>query len=199
MTAPLSASSVRRASGPEQNERLTHRAAVVLVVLLAAEGLTLLAMDRLLRVHMFIGLVLIPPVLLKLSSTGYRFVRYYTRSAPYRDKGPPQIALRAMAPLLVVATLVMLGSGVWLMLLGRRSGWLLELHKVSFIVWAVLFGVHFLAYLPRVARSLADELRSRRSAASAAANAATLAMIGLGVVAALLLLPEIRGWVSLRH
>ena len=30
-----------------QNERLTYRAAVVLVVLLAVEGLTLLAMNRL--------------------------------------------------------------------------------------------------------------------------------------------------------
>ena len=196
MTAPLSAASVRRASGPEQNERLTHRAAAVLVVLLAVEGLTLLAMDQLLRVHMFIGLVLIPPVLLKLSSTGYRFVRYYTRSAPYREKGPPQIALRVMAPFLVVATVAMLGSGVWLMLLGRRSGWLLELHKVCFIVWAVFFAVHFLAYVPRVARSLVDELHARRSAASAAANAATLAMLGIGVVAALLLLPEIRSWIS---
>src|SRR5690242_9408496 len=43
VTAPLTSSSVRAAAGPEQNERLTHRAAVVLVVLLAAEGLTLLA------------------------------------------------------------------------------------------------------------------------------------------------------------
>jgi hypothetical protein len=134
-------------------------------------------------------------VLLKLASTGYRFVRYYTHSAPYREKGPPELALRAMAPLLVLATVAMLGSGVWLMLLGRRSGSLLELHKVCFIVWAVFFAVHFLAYAPRVARSLADELQSRRSAASAAANAATLAMLALGVVAALLLLPEIRGWI----
>lgn len=198
MTAPLISSSVRAPAGPEQNERLTHRAAVVLVVLLAAEGLTLLAMQQLLRVHMFLGLVLIPPVLLKLGSTGYRFVRYYTNSAPYREKGPPQILLRSMAPLLVLATVAMLGSGVWLMLLGRRSGSVLEFHKVCFIVWAVFFGVHFLAYLPRVATSLLDELNSRRSAASAAANAATLAMLALGVVTALLLLPEIRGWISLR-
>jgi hypothetical protein len=198
VTAPLTSSSARAPTGPEQNERLTHRAAVVLVVLLAVEGLTLLAMHQLLRVHMFVGLVLIPPVLLKLASTGYRFVRYYTRSAPYREKGPPQLLLRAMAPLLVLATVAVLGSGVWLMLLGRRSGWVLELHKVSFIVWAVFFGVHFLAYVPRVAHSLLDELHSRRSAASAAANAAALAMLGLGVGAALLLLPEIRGWISLR-
>ena len=198
MTAPLTASSVRAPTGPEQNERLTHRAAVVLVLLLAVEGLTLLAMQQLLRVHMFVGLVLIPPVLLKLASTGYRFVRYYTDSAPYREKGPPQLALRAMAPLLVLATVAMLGSGVWLMLLGRRSGSLLEFHKVSFIVWAVFFAVHFLAYVPRVASSLVDELHARRSSASAAANAATLAMLAFGVVAALLLLPEIRGWISLR-
>ncbi len=45
-------------------------------------------MHGLLVAHMFIGLVLIPPVLLKLGSTGYRFARYYTGAPAYRAKGP---------------------------------------------------------------------------------------------------------------
>ena len=66
--------------GTEGNEILTSATAVVLTGLLAAEGFTIVRMGGLVSAHMFIGMVLIPPVLLKLASTGYRFVRYYTGS-----------------------------------------------------------------------------------------------------------------------
>jgi hypothetical protein len=143
-------------AGTEGNERLTAAAAVVLTVLLAAEGVTLLRLNVLLREHMFIGLLLIPPVLLKLASTGYRFARYYANAPRYREKGPPAVALRMLAPLLVATTVVMLATGVALLLIGHRSGLVLELHKVSFIVWSACFGVHFLAHVPRVVRAVAD-------------------------------------------
>ena len=52
-----------------------HRA--VLLVLLAAEGVTILRVHQLLSPHVFIGVVLIPPVLLKVASTTRRFARYY--------------------------------------------------------------------------------------------------------------------------
>jgi hypothetical protein len=58
-----------RAGGTEGNEILTSAAAVVLIGLLVAEGITIVHMQGLLSAHMFIGLVLIPPVLLKLAST----------------------------------------------------------------------------------------------------------------------------------
>src|SRR5450755_653763 len=61
-----------RVGGAEGNEILTSAAAVVLVGLLIAEGITIVHMRGLLSAHMFIGLVLIPPVVLKLASTGYR-------------------------------------------------------------------------------------------------------------------------------
>src|SRR6266700_2655738 len=48
-----------------------------------------LCQGRLPGLHMFVGLLLIPPVALKLASTGYRFVRYYTASPAYRRKAPP--------------------------------------------------------------------------------------------------------------
>ena len=180
-----------------QNEQLTYRAAVVLVVLLAVEGLTLLAMNRLLRVHMFVGLMLIPPVLVKLSSTGYRFARYYLHSDAYRAKGPPPLGLRVLAPFLVTSTVAMLASGVWLMLIGRRSNTLLEVHKVCFIVWACFFGVHFLAYAPRVLRSLSEPGRTSGSARSTLLNVTVMSGVVVGIAGAMLL-PEIRGWISLR-
>ena len=49
-------------------------------------------MGGLLSVHMFIGLVPVPPVILKLANTGYRFPRYYGGARAYREKGPPGVA-----------------------------------------------------------------------------------------------------------
>jgi hypothetical protein len=95
----------RALGGVAGNELLTMSIAAFLVVLFALEFLTLLDLRDLLSVHMIAGLILIPPVLLKLGSTGYRFARYYTRSPAYREKGPPFLPLRLMAPVLVASAL----------------------------------------------------------------------------------------------
>jgi hypothetical protein len=65
-----------RFGGTADNEILTRATAVVLVGLLAAEGVTIVDMRGLMTAHMFMRMVLIPSVLLKLASTGYRFTRY---------------------------------------------------------------------------------------------------------------------------
>src|SRR6185312_8876131 len=143
---------------------------------------------------MFIGLVLIPPIVLKLASTGYRFVRYYARAGRYRVKGPPPPALRALAPLLVVTTILIFATGVGLLLLGHKSDLLLELHKVSFIVWSACFGVHFLWHLPHVWNALAACRRARRPAGSALRGLAVTASLGAGTVLAVALLSLIEGW-----
>ena len=144
----------RRLGGVEVNELLTSSAAALLSILLIAEGITILNMRGLRGPHMFIGLMLIPPIALKLASTGYRFARYYTGAPVYVAKGPPQLALRALAPLLVATTVMIFVTGVWLLILGHHSDQVLMLHKVAFIVWSGVFGVHFLAHLPRAGRSL---------------------------------------------
>src|SRR5580693_6195125 len=87
--------------GTDGNERLTAATGIVLVLLLAVIGITLLRMHSLISVHLFVGLLLIPPIALKLSSTGYRFVRYYTSDAAYRKRGAPPIVLRLSAPMVV--------------------------------------------------------------------------------------------------
>jgi hypothetical protein len=182
----------------ERNALLTHTAAAALTVLLLAEGVTLLDMHGLLREHMFIGLVLIPPVLLKLASTGYRFARYYAGAAAYREKGPPRPLLRLLAPFLVVSTATIFLSGVWLLLLGHHSDFVLTLHKVAFIVWSGIFGVHFLAYLPTVARSLAGGLAAGRAGSRAAgprlAAVLVASSVGAGLAVAFALLSRIAGW-----
>ncbi|MGH7497740.1 MAG: hypothetical protein ACREL3_02695, partial [Gemmatimonadales bacterium] len=74
---------VQTSPGVAGNARLTGAAAAAQLVLLAAEGATIPFIGPLLGPHIFIGMLLIPPVLLKLGSTGYRFARYYTHAEPY--------------------------------------------------------------------------------------------------------------------
>jgi hypothetical protein len=186
-----------RAGGVAGNEILTSAAAVVLVVLLAAEAVTIVDIRGLLTAHMFIGLVLIPPAALKLGSTGYRAARYYAHAAPYRRKGPPLLPLRVLAPVLTVSTIAVLVSGVLLLAAGNKSGGLLEIHKVSFIVFAVVFVPHFLAYVPRVVRSLRSDWRParRREVAGSGVRAMLVAFaVGAGLALAVALLPTIHGW-----
>src|SRR5579862_573502 len=111
-----------RAAGPQGNERLTCSTGLVLLVLLAIETLTTLALRTYLNVHLFLGLLLLPPVTLKLASTGWRFARYYTRNESYVLAGPPRLLLRMLAPLLVASTLGLFGTGVAMIVVGHRGG-----------------------------------------------------------------------------
>jgi hypothetical protein len=187
----------RPVAGTEGNELLTSAAGAVLTTLLIAEGITILWLRGLRIEHMFIGLVLIPPIVLKLGSTGYRFARYYTGAPLYRAKGPPQLPLRLLAPFLVITTVLVFASGVALLLIGHRSGVVLELHKVSFIVWGACFGAHFLWYLPRAWTTLVTSLRAsraERTPGSALRGLLVSASIGGGLALALALLSLIQSW-----
>jgi hypothetical protein len=186
-----------RLGGAEGNEILTSATAAVLVGLLVAEWITVVDMGGLLSEHMFIGLVLIPPVLLKLGSTGYRMVNYYTGQRAYRAMGPPLLPLRLMAPVLVATTIAVLASGVALLAVGHKSGLVGTIHKVSAIVFGVVLAVHFLAYIPRVVRSLGtDWSEARRQAVAGAGFRALLVAtaLGGGAALALALLPTIHAF-----
>jgi hypothetical protein len=177
--------------GTAGNELLTGATALALVLLLAVEGVTLLFMHQLLHVHMFVGVLLIGPVALKLASTGYRMARYYAGTRAYRAKGPPALPLRLLAPVLVLATVGVLASGVALLLIGHHDDTAMLIHKASFIVWAAVFAVHFLAYLPRAVRSVAP----RAAVPGAAARFAALALsLCAGAALALALLDRIGAW-----
>jgi hypothetical protein len=186
-----------RLGGTDGNEGLTSATAVVLTGLLAVEGITILRMRSLVSLHMFIGMVLIPVIALKLGSTGYRFVRYYTGSRAYREKGPPALALRLLAPVLVVTTISIFVTGVWLMLLEHRSDQVLFLHKLSFFVWGGVFVIHFLWHAPRMARSLRRDWTAvgRRAVPGAGMRGMLVAAsLGGGLALALAVLSTIEGW-----
>jgi hypothetical protein len=146
--------------------------AAVLLVLLAAEGVTVLRVRALLTAHVLIGVLLVPPVLLKIGTTGYRFVRYYTGSPAYRRKGPPALLLRVLGPLVVVLTTCLFASGIALLFAGpglRRD--LLLLHKASFVLWFVVMAVHVLGHLLDNLRSVFERgLKEERYVVDAVAN-----------------------------
>jgi hypothetical protein len=150
-----------RGGGVEGNERLTAATAVVLVVLLAALGVTILSIGQLIWWHVLLGMLLIPPVLLKLGSTGWRFVRYYTRAPEYVLRGPPLLPLRLMAPLVIAATLAVFATGVALLVVGPSGGILVGLHKASFVVWLAVTAVHVLAHLRSIPRLATADWRRR--------------------------------------
>jgi hypothetical protein len=185
--------------GTTGNERLTAASSALLLALLAVIGVTLLRLGQLLSVHLFVGMLLIPPVLLKLGSTGYRFIRYYTANAAYRRKGPPPALLRVLAPALIASTLVVFASGVALLFVGPSSrGELLPIHKFSFIAWGALVGVHVLAHLPSIPRAFAaDYGRSSLSGDVTGRSGRTLALAGAlvaGIVVAIIVIPQFGPW-----
>jgi hypothetical protein len=153
------------AGGSAGNEQLTAAVAAVLVVLLVVEGATLLNVRSLLTVHAFVGMLLIPVIGLKLASTGWRMLRYYRRGEEYVRRGPPHVALRVLvAPVVVVSTVFLFGTGVALLAVDQTNGTLVGLHKASFIVWFGATAIHVLAHLlelPRAARLRAPGLATR--------------------------------------
>ena len=157
--------------GAEGNERLTATTGAVLLVLLAVEGFTILRLGRLLTLHFFLGMLLLGPVALKAGSVIYRFVRYYTGSAPYRRKGPPALLLRLLGPVIMLLTACVFGSGLMLAVTGPGQGPWLLLHKASFILWFCAMAIHVLAYLPRLPRLLAAEARGTLAEAGPGAHA----------------------------
>jgi hypothetical protein len=196
--------------GTTGNERLTSVTGAVLIVLLAVIGVTIIALGPLLSVHLFVGMVLVGPVLLKLASTGYRFARYYTANPRYRRKGPPALPLRLIAPIVVLSTLVVFASGVALLLAGPSSrGTLLPIHKLSFLVWVAFMAVHVLAHLPSVLTSVnADYVHPARRHSAGAwpsdgnGRAGRVLSLGsalvLGLVLAVLVIPQFGPWLSAR-
>lgn len=144
-----------RTGGPAGNARLTAWTGLVLLVGFAVEGVTLVAMHQLISVHILVGALLVPPVLLKTATTGWRIVRYYLSAPTYKAAGPPPLVLRLVGPLVIVFTVAALASGLWLVVTGpegRRPtvtvvgfgiSWL-TVHQSFVIAWFVATTVHVL-------------------------------------------------------
>jgi hypothetical protein len=111
--------------------------------------------------------LLIPPLALKVASTGYRFARYYTSAPAYREAGPPPWPIRLLAPIVVLSTAALFISGLELWFFGLRFGsaWV-GIHKLSFLVWVPATGVHVLWHLRRSAKAAGEEISPSPPAAA---------------------------------
>jgi hypothetical protein len=160
-SADIRARAAARSGGVAGNERLTGATAAVLFLLLLLEGVTIVSLDALMPAHILIGVALIPPVLLKIGSTAYRFARYYRGDATYVRRGPPPILLRVIGPVVVVSTVAVLASGVALLVAGPQHGSLSLIHKASFIAFFAVTSIHVLAHISKVPGQAAADWRGR--------------------------------------
>jgi hypothetical protein len=183
------------------NERLTALAGAGLLVLIVVELVTVANLRAGLAIHVLIGVLLAGPLAVKLGSTGYRFLRYYTGSPAYVRKGPPRLPLRVLAPLLLLTTLVVIGSGIGLVVTGPlHPGPLLLMHGMSTLLWLPLIAIHVFAYLLRVPRLVADDWSKSSSRNLQKARGLRLgvnlsALLG-GALAAILVLPVTAPWIT---
>jgi hypothetical protein len=191
-----------RRFNPDGNERLTAACGLVLAALTIVELATLLlGLQSTLQVHVFVGLVLLPPVALKLASTGWRFARYYTRNQAYRLKGAPQIFMRMLAPLLVALTVLLFGSGVAMGLVhGEALRVARRIHGPASVLWMIVLGVHVLVYARRTLRAVGDDvqMRTRRDVAGARWRGYVVAAaLVCGIAVGLATLPVQHSWLNL--
>lgn len=62
--------------------------------------------------HAAIGLALMPVVLLKAGSTGWRFAKHYRGHRACGRRGAPPAYLRILGPVLIAGTVVLAASGM---------------------------------------------------------------------------------------
>jgi hypothetical protein len=159
-TLPLEHTDEEKHRGVVGNERLTALVSLVLLVLIIVELVTSAFLRIWLPTHTVVGVLLAGPLLVKMGSTGWRFLRYYTRAPAYVRRGPPPLVLRVLGPVLLITTLVMVSSGIGLVVTGPLQPFLLT-HVFSALVWLPLIAVHSLAHWSQVSRSIASDWSSK--------------------------------------
>ncbi len=195
--------------GPAGNARLTAWTGMVLLVLFLIELATLLNLDGLISWHIVVGTLLVPPALLKTASTGWRIVRYYSARPPYRRAGPPPMLLRILGPLVVLGTLAVLGSGIGLAVVGPdagRSPFLhvlggypvsaLTVHQGTFILWAVVTGLHSLGRLVPALRIITARPPSPTVPGRFPRTSLLVLSLGIAAAGATVVLGLSGGWTS---
>lgn len=183
-----------------RNERLTGLVGGVLFVLIVIELVVTAKLHSLISLHIFLGVLLSGPLLLKLGSTGYKFFRFYSGSPVFTRKGPPHPLLRLLAPFLVLDTLAVFISGIGLAIHGPANDRLLFLaHAASVALWLPLVAVHVYAHIRKVPGLVARDLSARPKHQVAGRSArlyGNLAALIVGFIGALVMIPISAPWRS---
>jgi hypothetical protein len=197
-----------RTGGPAGNARLTAWTGLLLLALYLVELVTLVSLRSMISVHILVGTLLVPLVLLKTATTGWRIAAYYLGSDVYRRAGPPPLILRILGPLIVLTGLAVLGSGLALIALGpatfTRIGSIagfsfdaLTIHQASFVAWAVVTALHVLTRtVPAVQLAAGTTAKREKVSGSAGRGGAILVSTAAGVVVGVLVLHLSGDWTS---
>jgi hypothetical protein len=148
---------------------------------------TILFIGHLLPEHYLLGFLLLPPLVLKLGTTGYRFGLYYSGSQIYREAGPPPILLRlGVAPVLVVSTIAVFVTGLELWLFGLRfgDGWTTA-HTLSAVVFVIAVGLHLAGHFRRSAMATIQDIDTPWTREAFTRRSLVLAGLVLGAALAL--------------
>jgi hypothetical protein len=142
---------------------LTSHAGFVILLLLLLLYFTGLEFSPLRGVHFALGFALIPILLVKLGSTGWRAVNYYFDRDPYRTAGPPWLLPRIMAVPLTAAAVLATISGVVLWAAGTDQGAWARVHIYSVISLAVIVVVHLAIYTRKAFRASTRSLEEPKT------------------------------------
>ena len=184
------------------NARLTALTGITLLALFTAEIVTvILGVSSVLTAHVAIGLAMTPVVLLKIGTTGWRFVKYYRGDRAYVRRGAPPTYLRILGPVLIAGTVVLLASGIFAF---AGPHWLhgaaLATHKTIFYPWLLIFIVHTAAHFAEAMRLAAADLLARSRARLAGVRArryVPAAALVAGTVLAVVLAGHAGGYLHL--
>lgn len=187
----------KKAYPVDRNERMTAIAGALLFVFILAELIITASLDGLTTEHIFVGILLSGPLVVKMFSTGYRFFRYYTKSAEFVRSGPPNIILRVLAPFLVLTTILVFISGYGLAF-GHDDKLFGKIHATFVTLWIPLVAVHAYAYIRKVPALIARDWSSDPKRLVPGRNTRlAINFVGLliGVITAIGLLPFYsKGW-----
>ncbi len=143
---------------------LTSHAGLIILFGLVLLYLSGLAFTPLRPVHFALGFALMPLLVVKLASTGWRALSYYARRGGYREAGPPWLLPRLIAVPLTGGAALATASGVVLWSQGTDRGVWAAVHTDSVIALGILTLVHGAVYLRKAFRA------SGRSLAATAVN-----------------------------
>ena len=169
-------------SDVEANQHLTTLVGLLLLPLVGVEMFTALSLRLMIAPHILVGLWLVPVVAVKMASTGYRFAKYYTRNPEYFRAGPPAWVPRLLAPVIVLSTVGLFGSGIMLWALGPagKDPWS-AIHKLSFVLWASSTGIHVLIHLRETLTTGFSQL-ARRAPGPALRRRLAVGAVAVGLV-----------------
>jgi hypothetical protein len=172
------------------NERMTALDGALLYLMFLAIAITILFIRGLLELHFLVGVALVPPLGLKLLTTGQRFLRYYAGDRDFRLAGPPPALLRfVVAPVLVASTIGVMGSGLELWAFADRfGGWWVTAHTLSAAVFMPALLLHLLAHMRRSAVAAVDEVTAARDEGAGARRSL---LVGCAILACVLALASL--------